>query len=334
MLRKLSVFGSLMLVFTAAFASKITPEQMAFINSTSAQYKIPKQELIDLFNKAQVDQRSITSITHPYEKKPWDVYRKFFLTQTRIDKGVAYWKKHQAALQKIHQQYGVPISVIVAIAGIETNYGEHIGDFSAFNSLYTLSFYYKPREAFFRNELSQLILMSQRDDFDPIKLKSSYAGALGIPQFMPSAYHKYAVQFDKSSKIDILNNDDDALASIANYLKGEHWQPNQPIATQFTHTQPIQEAWVSSSARAHDTIGSWEQRGLKPFIKTPPTEKAALITLTQSAGKPVEYWLVYPNFRVIMSYNPRVTYAMAVFQLSEALEQAYNGTKSSPRKNS
>lgn len=298
------------------------PELQNYINESYKLYGIPKAELAKILEKATYDPKVIDRINHPYEEKPWDVYRKLFITPQRIQQGLAYLHQHETLLNKLQDQYGVPASIIVAIVGVETNYGEHIGDFSALNALYTLSFYYPSRQTFFRRQLAELILLSQQDNMSLDELQASYAGALGIPQFMPDTYRQYAIDYDKNAKVDLLRNHDDALASIANFLNKKGWKAGMNIADQFRAKQ-VNPEWVSDKAIPTRSIAEWKKLGVWPEDINFPNDRAAIIALKLSGDQKPEYWLSYPNFRVIMSYNPRITYAMAVYQLSQGIDEAY-----------
>lgn len=298
------------------------PEVEQYIQNTSQQTHIPKHELEKILIQANFNKKVIDAMNHPYEEKPWDLYRKFFITPQRINQGVEYYQTHQAVLNTLAKQYGVKPSILVAVVGIETDYGKRKGTFSALDSLYTLGFYYPTRAKFFRYQLTELILLSKQDNMKLSELKSSYAGALGIPQFMPDSYRKYAVDFDHNGKIDLLNSDNDALASIANFLNKKGWKSGANIADQFRANQ-INPNWISARAIPNRSISDWKKLGVQPESSSLAHDIAALVALNCTNAQKPEYWLIYPNFRVIMSYNPRVAYAMAVFQLSQGIDQAY-----------
>jgi membrane-bound lytic murein transglycosylase B len=200
-------------------------------------------------------------------------------------------KEHHRVLQAVSKKYGIPASIIVAIIGVETEYGAHLGKYSVLNSLYTLGFYYPPREKFFRKELAQYLILTRDNHLPVSSIKGSYAGALGIPQFMPSSYRHYGVALEKNAPVNLFNNND-AIASVANYFHKMGWAPNQPITHQLYSK--------------NDSIR---------------TKTMNLITLPVKRG--AEYWATYKNFKVIMSYNHNIVYAMAVYQLSKKIEQQY-----------
>ena len=164
--------------------------------------------------------------------------------------------------------------------------------------------------------------MSRQDNMSLDELRGSYAGALGIPQFMPDTYRQYAVDYDKNAKVDLLRNHDDALASIANFLNKKGWKSGNNIADQF-RSKHVNPTWISDKAIPTRSITEWKKLGVWPENSNFDQDRAAVIALNCSDKQKPEYWLTYPNFRVIMSYNPRIAYAMAVFQLSQEIDRAY-----------
>lgn len=281
-----------------------------------------RAEITDIMNKAHYSSAVIFKITHPFEKKPWNFYRNYFLRADRIENGVKYWEKHQAILSKVSKEYGVPASVIIAIIGVESYYGEHAGGHNELDALTTLSFYYPKRSKFFKSELTHFLLLTKHEKLDPTTLQGSYAGALGIPQFMPSSYRNYGVDYSKNASIDLFTNHHDAIASIANYLKKSGWQAGKPIATPaITGKITPAATLISSTGRTKYPLSRLEKNGIKPATKIKNNPKAALIEMQNTDSN--EYWIVFQNFRAIMSYNPRTTYALAVTELSKAIETAY-----------
>ena len=274
-----------------AFAFTPQQSEQQFIQQFSKKYHTKQSELQALFKKLQENKSLIVKMTAPFEKKPWSFYRHFFITDARIQGGALYLKKHHAMLLRMQKKYGVLPSIMTAIIGIETAYGENTGTYPVLNTLYTLAFYYPPRSTFFKNELSQYLLLVRDNHFPILSLKGSYAGALGIPQFMPSSYRYYGVAMHGEKSVDLFHNNNDAIASVANYFHHMGWKENQPIARRLTS-------------------------------KNAPLEKTER-RIALAGEKHYEYWAVAHNFDVIMRYNHNVVYAMAVYQLSRAIENAY-----------
>lgn len=268
----------------------VKEEKKEFIQKMVSENHFNRAQLIHLFHE-DPNQKILHAMTRPFEKEPWTYYRHFFLTPERITYGAEYLKTHHYALMKVQKKYGIPASIITAIIGVETEYGRHLGVYPVFNTLYTLGFYYPPREKFFRKELEQYLILTRDNHLNTTSIKGSYAGALGIPQFMPSSYRHFGVAYIKGEPVDLFDNND-AIASVANYFHKNGWQPNQPIAYQM-HSK-------------HESIN----KKLTKRVALPLKEGA-------------EYWATYRNFNVIMSYNHNVVYAMAVYQLSQAIEKQY-----------
>jgi len=293
-----------------------------YIHHMVEKYQFNKTTLTKIINQAAYDPNVIYWIKHPFEKKPWNFYRHFFLRQDRIDKGVTYWKAHKKILEDAKAHYNIPPSIIIAIIGIESYFGQQAGRYNALNALVTLSFYYPKRAQFFKSELTNFLLLTRHEKLNPLILKGSYAGALGIPQFMPSSYRNYGVDYSKNHSIDLFTNHADVIASIANYLSQAGWIPQNPIATPAKLLGKIPQQAFSETAKPLYTLKQLHSYHIEPVTKEPSQLKAALIAMHNSDS--IEYWLVFPNFYAIMRYNPRTTYALAVFELSRAIEATYD----------
>ena len=213
-------------------------------------------------------------------------------------------------------EFGVPQEIIVAIIGVETQYGRNSGKFSALEALTTLAFNYPPRAEFFRTELENYLLLVREQEWELFDIRSSYAGALGIPQFMPSSYLKYAKDYNNDDLIDLLNDPLDAIGSVANYLKQHGWQKDGAI----TVRAHVNEQIFSANTNAARSLEDWAKAGVIPTVKMAHDDSVKLLDFTVSNGK--EYWLTFNNFRVITLYNRSNFYAMSVFQLADALRHA------------
>ncbi len=290
---------------------------LGFINEVSKKHNFDKENLKKLFTKIEFKQTIIDAITRPAEGKPWHQYRPIFVTNTRIKEGVKFWNKHQETLERAEKEYGVPPEIIVAIIGVETRYGKHKGSYRVLDSLSTLAFGYPKRAKFFRSELEQYLLLAREEKLDPLTVKGSYAGAMGQAQFISSSYRNFAVDFDGDGKRDLWNNTSDAIGSVANYFKRHKWQPGgkvtSPAIVGSNHIQVL----VKKGYKPHSTVAELRQRGVTPKTKLNPDDMGALIELEKRAGK--EYWLGLNNFYVITRYNHSPLYAMAVYQLGQAI---------------
>jgi len=271
--------------------------------------------------KTEYDSKVIESIMRPFEKRPWNFYRSFFLSKERIEGGAKYWKTHLKTLNAVEKRYGVPPNIIIAIIGIESKFGTHTGKHNELNALSTLAFYYPPRSKFFKKELEHYLLLTRREKLSPLEIQGSYAGALGIPQFMPSSYRYYGVDYSKNRSIDLLNDHNDAIASVGNYLKRSGWRRNQSIAVPAKILGKVPENMISDKVHLKHTIAQLEKHNVYPLEKEPRTRRATLIAMHSTDS--TEYWIVFRNFRAIMKYNPSTTYSLAIYELSNAIKKAY-----------
>jgi membrane-bound lytic murein transglycosylase B len=235
----------------------------------------------------------------------------------RIAGGLSFWQQHAAILQRAEAIYGVPPEVIVAIIGVETVYGQNMGSFGVLEALASLAFNYPPRAEFFRGELEQFLLMARENGVSPLEIKGSYAGAMGIPQFMPSSQRRFAVDFDGDDRIDLRHSNTDAIGSVARFLQQHGWQKGAPVAVPAkVNGDPA--ALIAAGIKPSLTVGELASLGV--VAPAASEQMAALIDLV-TPGAATEYWLGFDNFYVITRYNRSSFYAMAVFQLAEALRE-------------
>jgi membrane-bound lytic murein transglycosylase B len=297
------------------------PQVQVFINEMVARHGFSKQALEKVFSQARRDDSILEAMSRPAEKtKPWYEYRKIFLTQSRIEGGVAFWNQHVDALAKAEQTYGVAAQIIVAIIGVETRYGGNTGKHRVLDALTTLAFDYPPRSKFFRRELEQYLLLARADHIDLLTTTGSYAGAMGYGQFMPSSYQHYAVDFDQDGKRDLWGSPLDIVGSVANYLHEHGWEPGQPVTVRASVTGAGYESVLKKGLKPETTISALRAEGITASKPLPGNTLAALISLDQKSGP--DYWLGLNNFYVITRYNHSPLYAMAVYQLSEEIRQA------------
>nr|WP_232004090.1 lytic murein transglycosylase B [Legionella jordanis] len=293
-----------------------------FINKMTHDHGFNKKDLTAVLSQVQLQPQIIDSMEKPYEKKSWDVYKQLFLTQERVQQGIDFWKSNAKILEKAEKKYGVPANIIVAILGVETLYGKKQGNYRVLDALSTLAFNYPKRSAFFTKELEQYLLLCKEHKVSPTEYMGSYAGAMGKPQFMPSSYRYYAVDFTGNPKKDLMNDDEAVIASIANYFKKHGWQMNQGVA------QPAKiegNLYKRINTMNKAAAYPWQQltaAGVKPLTAAlHPPKKAGLIELNSENG--AEYWLAYPNFYVITRYNNSPQYAMVVYLLAQQLKQQW-----------
>ncbi len=303
----------------SALADYSTHEQaQAFIDEMVATHGFTAAEVKKWLAGAERKQPILDAISRPAEKaKPWSEYRKIFLTDDRISKGVEFWREHRDALSRAEATYGVPAEVIVAIIGVETRYGRQVGNYRVMDALATLAFDYPPRSPFFRKELQQFLLLTREQARDPLTLKGSYAGAMGYGQFMPSSYRNFAVDFDQDGTTDIWNNPVDAIGSVAHYFREHGWQPGQAVVASVKAPQTYDQSLINGPLALAHTVASLGKAGFIPAGKYDPTAPAMLVRLEGDKG--TEFWLGLNNFYVITRYNRSSMYALSVYQLSQAI---------------
>jgi len=304
----------------SANAEKVTenPKIASFINKMVKQHKFERDELIRLFSEVELLPEIIEKMKRPAEGMPWHRYRQIFLKENRIALGVKFWQENEALLRRAEEKYGVPAEIIVAIIGVETRYGQHKGGFRVLDSMTTLAVDYPRRSKFFLREMEHFLLLARSEGLNPRSVLGSYAGAMGKPQFMPSSYREYAVDFDGDGVRDLLDNSADAIGSVANYLKRHGWQRGQPVAHMARVSGSKVKKQVKKGLKPHTSVGKLNSMGIVSETRLKKDLKTALIELEQSNGK--EYWLGLNNFYAITRYNHSALYAMAVYQLGNAID--------------
>jgi membrane-bound lytic murein transglycosylase B len=301
----------------AAFDLK-RPEIAAFVSEVAARDGMSKKEVRALLRAAQPQPKIIELMNKPLEKAaPWWQYRDHFLTSERIDEGVQFWNEHQESLARIGAQYQVPPEYVVAILGVETKYGRVLGKYRVLDSLATLAFDYPPRQAFFRSELEQFLVLARENKLDPLTLMGSYAGAMGAPQFMPSSYRRYAVDANTDTQRDLWADWDDIIASVANYLREKGWTAGGPVLTDATLEADPSLTFDPHNLELNETIASLASRGIKLDLTMPPDTPVVLVSAEQRDGP--AYRVGFHNFYVITRYNASARYVMAVHELAQAI---------------
>lgn len=288
-----------------------------FIAQMVKQHRFNEAELRNLFKSVDIQQSILDAMAKPAEGKPWYQYREIFLTDSRIDGGVKFWQENEYALKAVEQRYGVPAEIIIAILGVETKYGAFTGKYRVIDALATLGFAYPKRSEFFLKELENFLLLSREEQMDPLQPLGSYAGAMGLSQFMPSSFRAYAADFDQDHKRDIWKNTSDAIASVANYFVENHWQRGQPITFKVNAKGEAYRQALTQGVKPDLTVGQLRKLGVDAPKKLPDGENAKLLSYPLVEGE--ELWLGLHNFYVITRYNRSPLYAMAVYQLSEAI---------------
>lgn len=281
----------------------------------------------------------------------WYEYAPRFVSSARIDAGVAFWRDHAATLERAQREFGVPAEIVVAIIGVETFYGRNTGPYRVADTLTTLAFDYPRRGAYFRNELKQFLLLTREQGVSPLAPKGSYAGAQGLPQFMPGSVREYAIDYDGDGKVDLAGDVDDAIGSVANYLARHGWLPSGPVMEPAT-IDGMRLAEVDSALDGglseRRPMQTWQDEGVSGegfptnrrdalqraiTVATPPSaagiadvdlpagESVGVLMLEEAAAP--SYWIVFNNWYVLTRYNRSRLYASAVWQLAQELKLAF-----------
>jgi len=286
-----------------------------FVERMVRQSEYSEKELVDLFSGVKKQGHLFEQLNKPAEKElDWHEYRHIFVTEKRLEQGVKFWQKHQNLLTEISLKTGVPGEIIVAIIGVETFYGTYKGKDPVFDSLVTLAFDYPKRSKFFSRELEQLLLLAKEQSLDPRTLRGSYAGAMGIPQFIASSYRSYAVDFDGDGQANLFSSIPDIFASVANYFVKHGWRANEAVAGPLTALENNTINLLTPGIKTRYKWSDLVQNGLYSKTKLDPETSVILVKLEQKNQS--EYWVGLKNFYVITRYNHSELYAMAVYQLS------------------
>jgi len=292
------------------------PEVDAYVEQM-VQQGFARADLVKLFKDAEHKQSIIDAISRPAEKvKPWSEYRDVFVTDARVAEGVQFWRDNAAALARAQQEYSVPPEIVVAIIGVETRYGRNAGAYRVIDALSTLAFDYPSRSDFFRNELTQFLLMTREEGLDPRSLTGSYAGAMGYGQFMPSSFRNWAVDFDGDGKRNIWSDPEDAIGSVANYFRQHGWVADGQVVEPAAVKSEQGVTMANESLSLQYTVGQLRALGVAVEGVSDAAE-AGLYRMDGSNG--IEYWVGLHNFYVITRYNHSSMYALAVHQLGQAI---------------
>lgn len=290
----------------------------AFIDYTAQTYGVDPQVIRDTLAQAEYKQSIIDAISRPAEKvRTWGEYRPIFVNDARINGGRAFLAENRAALERIAAETGVPAEYIVAIIGVETSYGRITGNYRVLDALYTLAFWHPRRAPFFAGELAQLFALAQEEpQLDIASLEGSYAGAMGMGQFMPSSYRIWAKDGDGDGQRDLFGHKPDVFASIANYLVVHGWQRDGAVVARAVRDTDAADFEPESLDPVYP-LSALAARGYRPQPGEPVAEGATLFTLEGDSG--TQHRLGYRNFYVITRYNRSPMYALAVHQLAQAI---------------
>ncbi len=307
---------------SSVMATQLRPEIETFITRMVERHGFEESDLKNIFSKTKFQPAIISAISRPSTSKPWHEYRPNFVNSRRVRDGVTFWNNNSKALERASKKFGVPEEIITAVIGVETFYGTRTGRHRVLDALTTLAFNYPRRAKFFRDELEQYLLLTREQSTSTFSIKGSYAGAIGIPQFMPSSYRNYAVDFDNDGKIDLSGNAADSIGSVANYLIAHGWEVDGPVATRARISGDKPDQALIKGYKPLHTMEKMKKLGITPLIDVPSNRQAMLIELKNDSE--MEYWVGFNNFYVITRYNRSFRYAMSVHQLSEEIRAARN----------
>lgn len=312
----LKFFLLLILITKFAYAHNPTSGEKKFRDNAIKKYKIDQKTLNTFFHKVKKDRSILKAFERPSTAKPWYYFKNLFITEKRINDGNLFHKKYNRTLAASFDKFGVSKDIVVSIIGIETNYGNNKGTSNVADALYTLGFHAKRRNDFFKKELMNFFVLAKKNNLDLFSIKGSYAGALGYPQFMPSSYLSYAIDFDNDSFVDLFNSVDDSIGSVANYLKMHGWNKEKPVVLKlpiFISNKKIKDhkKMVSSFENFKNKFSL-----NKEFKQEFDSLRVSAFNVEDKKGS--ETWVAFKNFHVIKKYNNSTNYVLAVYLLSKS----------------
>ena len=339
-IRPLTAFVTIALLFpnlaTARTKSHPVPKQsqpamlqnaevVDFIRLMNERHGFDQNALTASFENQRPDARVIRIMAPaPTQLTPnWLAYRERFVNSRRINRGIQFWDTYAETLDKASREYGVPAETIVAIIGVETEYGRNMGSFNVFNALASIGFYGERRREFFQAELEQYLLLARDNAMDLATTRGSFAGAMGIPQFMPSSQRRWGVDYDGNGKVDLTHSPIDAIGSVANFLKSHGWIKGESTVIPVVTPQPLPVAYEKIDVKPGITLTQYRDAGFSFSSRLSDSTLATLVALS-SPNAATQYWLGLNNYYVITRYNRSAAYAMSVIELGNAIRDARN----------
>jgi membrane-bound lytic murein transglycosylase B len=300
------------------------PDVQAFIRGLVARHAFEESELQTVFARARREDGVLTAVRTQPEilSRSWETYRATFVNERLVKNGTAFWQENRRSLARARGSFGVPEEIIVAIIGIETFYGRNTGRWRVIDALATLAFDYPPRSDYFRGELENFLLFARDLNFDVFDVKGSYAGAIGIPQFMPTSYLHYAVDFDGDGVADLRGNAADAIGSVGNFLKQHGWRAGEPVQRGARVKGESFRSYADGDPLPRHTLEELKLAGVAPRGAPLPSGARASLLELNSPARPAEYRLGLQNLYVLTRYNRSLFYALTVADLAEALRAA------------
>jgi membrane-bound lytic murein transglycosylase B len=301
------------------------PDVRAFIDGMSTEHGIDRSFLRRILGDARSTPAVLRLVnpepsSAPSPARSYARYRAKFLTPELISTGASFWSLHEEVLQRAEAEFGVPPEVIVGVLGVETAFGSNTGSFRVLDALATIAFDGARRQDYFRDELKDLLLLAGESKLDPLAIKGSYAGAMGLPQFMPSSYRRYAVDYDGDGRVDLLGSAADAIGSIATYLKAFGWTSGETPTAPVRLVPGSEPEFVSGLQRVHD-VSEVQSKGVVFSGRDPPEGLCSIFELP-TPGERSRFVAGFTNFEVVTRYNRSTFYASAVLELGAAIRKA------------
>jgi len=291
------------------------PAAHRFIDRMATKHDFERGDLAHTLSRAQRQQWIVDLVNKTSPSGPTKPSGAKFLTETNIANGAAFWARNEATLRRAEAQYGVPPEAVVGILGVETRWGGYMGKTRVMDALTTLAFDFPRRSAYFTDELESFLVMTRDEGMDPFRPVGSYAGAMGLGQFMPSSFQKFAVDFDGDGRRNLWDTED-AIGSVANYFAAHGWRRGEPVAIRAS-SQGGEATLLKAGFDTRYSPATLQAKGISPAGQVPAVGEVSLLRLDGADG--YEYWLGLPNFYVITRYNHSTHYAMAVYQLGQAV---------------
>jgi membrane-bound lytic murein transglycosylase B len=310
----------------AAAPAPLRPEVDAFVDEVVAKHGLVREDVRRILTQARVQRDILRAMSMQSTARPWHRYRPLYVNPDRIAGGVRFWRENAELLARASREHGVPEEIIVATIGVETIYGRYMGTHRVLDALTTLAFDFPRRAEFFRGELEQFLLLARDGVLDALAVRGSYAGAIGIPQFMPSSYQRFAVDFDGDGRIRLVDGMADAIGSVANYYRVHGWVTGAPVVLAATVEGDGADALVELGIEPQLTPERLKAAGVMAAWRD-GAGPAALLKLEAVTGP--QYWLGMKNFYVITRYNRSVNYAMSVHELAQEIRAAYQSVRTS-----
>jgi membrane-bound lytic murein transglycosylase B len=307
------------------------PEVRAFAHDVAERNHLRESKVLHLLKQAVPQPTVLKAIAPPTDaqRRSWTDYRALFVNDARIDGGLQFWEQHRAALARARAEFGVPEEILVAIIGIETVYGRNAGNYRVLDALATLAFDYPPRADYFREELEQFVLLTRELKIDPLSVKGSYAGAIGIPQFMPGSVRRYGLDYDGDGHIDLAGNADDAIGSIANFLAQQGWQRDAAITWPVSVRGDGMQVVLDAGLKPKFSLEELGSHGVTAAIGAGAPAAFALVDLP-SRNAATEYRLGADNFYAITRYNRSTLYGAATVDLAAELRSRHDHARPAP----